>query len=82
MPIQKGSIIETHAKYEVLEKLGEGNYGVVFLARHSEVKREVAIKVLASEKGALAELQQECFHTFRVEVRAFVGTDIFQRILV
>jgi Tfp pilus assembly protein PilF len=59
MSIKKGDIVETHAKYEVLDKLGEGNYGIVFLARHQEVKREVAIKVLSGEKEALSELQQE-----------------------
>jgi serine/threonine protein kinase len=59
MSIHKGSIVETHAKYEVLEKLGEGNYGIVFLARHQEVKREVAIKALSNENGALSELRQE-----------------------
>jgi serine/threonine protein kinase len=59
MSIQKGNIIETHAKYEVLERLGEGNYGIVFLARHQEVKREVAIKVLSGAKAAFSELQQE-----------------------
>ena len=59
MSMQKGSLLETHAKYEILEKLGEGNYGTVYLAKHQEVKREVAIKVLSCDKGGLPDLQQE-----------------------
>jgi serine/threonine protein kinase len=61
MSFQKGSTVETHAKYEILDKLGEGNYGMVFLARHQEIKREVAIKVLISEKGVITEFQHEAW---------------------
>lgn len=39
-------------KYELLEKLGEGNIGVVYRARRNDIALEVAIKLLHSEHSS------------------------------
>jgi response regulator RpfG family c-di-GMP phosphodiesterase/serine/threonine protein kinase len=41
--------------YKVLERLGAGTMGVVFLAEHYLMKRRVAVKVLPVDEGALLE---------------------------
>jgi len=61
MSVQKRSMIETHSKYEIIDKIGEGNYGTVFLARHQELGRDVAIKVLSGSKECLSDLQREAW---------------------
>ncbi len=42
-------------KYELLEKIGEGGFGRVYRGRDPVLKREVAIKTLASDDPELAE---------------------------
>ncbi len=37
---------QTLSGYEVLERIGAGGMGEVFLARHSKLERNVAIKLL------------------------------------
>src|SRR5436309_1005660 len=39
-------------KYKVLEKLGSGGMGQVFLCEHKLMKRRVAVKVLPTAKAA------------------------------
>ncbi|MGE0639525.1 MAG: serine/threonine-protein kinase PknK [Thermoanaerobaculia bacterium] len=53
-------------RYRILGRLGEGGAGVVYLARHEEMDRRVAIKVLSSElfPGPVAH------ERFRREARA------------
>ena len=59
MAFHKGDKINSYATYEIIEKLGEGNYGSVFLARQQELGRDVAIKVLLESKEKVTDLQQE-----------------------
>src|SRR5437870_2125901 len=51
------------AKYKILKQLGEGGMGKVYLARHTETRRKVAIKVLprsvAAAGNALERFRRE-----------------------
>ena len=53
-------------RYRILDRLGAGGAGVVYLARHEEMERQVAIKVLHRELVAHAP----AFERFRREARA------------
>ena len=50
-------------EYELIKKIGEGGMGAVYRARHTKLKREVAIKVLPVDKlsrpGAVARFERE-----------------------
>ena len=54
---------ESLNQYRLLDKLGEGGMGQVFLAEDTRLKRRVAIKVLppqlASDPERLARLERE-----------------------
>jgi serine/threonine protein kinase len=52
--------------YEILDKLGRGSVGVVYRARHRELNRRVALKIIQ----AGSHLSPESRQRFRVEGQA------------
>jgi response regulator RpfG family c-di-GMP phosphodiesterase len=52
--------------YRVLDRLGSGGMGVVFLGEHYLLRRRVAIKVLPADEDCPASLRQRFFAEMRV----------------
>ncbi len=52
--------------YRVLDKLGSGGMGVVFLAEHSLMKRRVAVKVLPVDEDCSPSVRQRFYAEMRV----------------
>jgi len=52
-------------KYEILEKIGEGGFGIVYRGRDAMLEREVAIKVLKSDVASAPDFVER----FRREAR-------------
>ena len=61
----------TLGKYRILEKLGAGGMGAVFLCEHSHMRHRVAIKVLPEEKAR----DKAALGRFYREARAAAGLD-------
>ncbi|MBY0461035.1 MAG: serine/threonine protein kinase, partial [Gemmataceae bacterium] len=61
----------TLGKYRVLEKLGQGGMGQVFLCEHKLMRRRVAIKVLPNHKAE----DQAALNRFYREARAVAAVD-------
>jgi eukaryotic-like serine/threonine-protein kinase len=57
---------QTILHYKILEKLGEGGMGVVYLAEDTKLKREVAIKFLPHYISSNQEVKQR----FEIEAQA------------
>jgi serine/threonine protein kinase len=53
-------------KYELREKLGQGTFGLVFVARDTDLERDVAIKILNPSHQTNSEIQ----HRFLQEAKA------------
>ncbi len=53
-------------KYELKEKLGQGTFGLVFVARDTDLDRDVAVKILNPEHQANTDI----LHRFLQEARA------------
>ncbi len=60
------SLPSTIGEYEILRPIGSGGMGNVFLARHTKLGREVALKVLASHRLADTRMLER----FEAEMRA------------
>jgi serine/threonine protein kinase len=57
--------------YKILQPLGQGGIGMVFLAEHLSLQRKVAIKVLSTDKAK----ENLCFGRFQREARAAAALD-------
>lgn len=68
-PIKIGDVVA--GKYRLLDIIGEGGMGVVYLAEHSLIEKRVALKVLRSEYSTKAEVvsrfQQEAISASRIK---------------
>lgn len=78
--VQDGLITPFHAKhmltgkckgfilgqYKVLDQIGAGGMGVVFVAEHLTMKRQVAIKVLPSDKAKDEEARERFYREARI----------------
>jgi serine/threonine protein kinase len=64
----KGLII---GQYKLLEQIGKGGTGVVFLAEHTRLRRQVALKILPADRSR----DYEALERFYREARAVAGLD-------
>jgi serine/threonine-protein kinase len=60
----EGNVIQ--GRYRVIERLGEGGMGVVYVAEHVEIEKRVAVKVLRDDFSKRPEVVQR----FRQEARS------------
>ena len=63
-------LLSDHPRYELLESIGRGGMGDVFLARHRLMDREVAIKFLNAPRWRKRLQQREAVLRFQREVKA------------
>ncbi len=58
-------------KYDILDKLGEGGFGAVYLAHHTKLQKQVALKILhpqvASDEVLAAYFEREALALARLE---------------
>lgn len=60
-------INETISHYKILQKLGEGGMGEVYLAEDTSLGRKVAMKFLSSDKASDPESRQRFVHEARAQ---------------
>jgi len=69
--------------YEILEKIGEGGMGSVYLARHVHLKKDFAVKVLvdtiAKKGNAVERLKQEAMAAANIDHESIVDVVNFDR---
>src|SRR6202044_480087 len=53
-------------QYKVLDQIGAGGMGVIFLAEHLSMKRRVAIKVLPPDKASDIESRERFYREARI----------------
>jgi len=58
---------QTISHYKILDKLGEGGMGEVYLAEDTSLGRKVAVKFLSSDKAADPESRQRFVHEARAQ---------------
>jgi len=58
---------QTVSHYKILDKLGEGGMGEVYLAEDTSLGRKVAVKFLSSDKAADQESRQRFVHEARAQ---------------
>src|SRR4029077_10953616 len=78
--------------YRVVEPIGDGGMGMVYVAEHALIGKRVAVKVLRGEYGATPQLVERFFNEARVttairhpgivEVFDFGSTDTSQPFIV
>jgi serine/threonine-protein kinase len=70
-PIKDWSGREVAGRYRILERLGEGGMGVVYVAEHLSLKKKVAFKVihpeLAAHEDLLLRFQREALATGQLD---------------
>lgn len=75
LPTRSGPRLEDEGRigeYELLQKIGEGGMGVVYLARQTTVDRTVALKVIRPDRLELAagSSSESVIERFRTEAKA------------
>lgn len=71
-------------RYKLREILGEGTYGVVWLADDTQLKIKVAIKTLHPQTGQIADLQREALIQARLNhhnIATIYSVDIDDRFI-
>jgi len=61
--------------FRILEKVGEGSFGIVYQAIDEKLGREVALKVLSGDQFGLDSIRREGRRNFLHEARALASVD-------